>query len=211
MPTIGYGEDGLTYWALHQQRPHVLQALADNTPAENCTVFFRPSFGRSGGNASPQFGEFDSILATSNFIYLIESKWDNCQPTRSRIVVEEVQRTRHRIFAWLYNSWCDGQGPTSWMAYQQRYAASFADMFPIRPMAPNNSLLARNLFHILAQLAQPRRPIVNVLLYFHRQDTEAIPAAIVKPDGTPVDDPPYVLVSLAYQSLGNSGYFTMNP
>src|SRR5206468_2361518 len=73
---VGYGEDGLTYWALTQRRAEFLHAVGDRTIPDDCLLFFRPSFGRAAGLTSPQFGEFDSILASRAAVYLIESKWD---------------------------------------------------------------------------------------------------------------------------------------
>jgi hypothetical protein len=53
MAIIGYGEDGLTYWGLTSQLSAILDGLADDTDPKDCTIFFRPSFGRAG---RAQFG-----------------------------------------------------------------------------------------------------------------------------------------------------------
>ncbi len=68
MPIRGYGEDGLTLLALQQGLNTILQELRDDSAANECTAFYRPSFGR-GGDAS--FGEFDVILVSASDIYLI--------------------------------------------------------------------------------------------------------------------------------------------
>ena len=67
---IGYGEDALTYWALTKKLKYVLNELSDNSMPKNCVLYYRPSFGRGGGGC---FGEFDSILQTDNWLYLIEA------------------------------------------------------------------------------------------------------------------------------------------
>lgn len=60
--TLGYGEDALTLWALEKHRSEILNKLDDQTTTSDCLVFFRPSFGRSGGKGSAEFGEFDSRI-----------------------------------------------------------------------------------------------------------------------------------------------------
>jgi hypothetical protein len=59
MDILAYGEDALTLWALTQKLPAILDALSDHSDPNKCRVLFRPSFGRSGGEHSSQFGEFD--------------------------------------------------------------------------------------------------------------------------------------------------------
>jgi len=74
---LGYGEDAFTLWALKHHTTEILKAFQDKTSPSDCLIFYRPSFGRSGGNKSAEFGEFDAILVSLENIYLIESKWDN--------------------------------------------------------------------------------------------------------------------------------------
>lgn len=158
MPTKGYGEDGLTYHALHARRAEVLErfqhlildheGVRDETPPEQCLVYFRPSFGRAGGPRSPQFGEFDAILCTSELVYLIECKWDGGNPPGAAVILPEVQRVRHLIFTWLYDNWCQlaatGAEPT-WASFVQERGQAFTQAFPDRRLAPETRLLARNL------------------------------------------------------------------
>jgi len=61
---LGYGEDALTLWALKNKLSISLNAFEDQTNPEDCIVFYRPSFGRSGGTLSAQFGEFDALVAS---------------------------------------------------------------------------------------------------------------------------------------------------
>lgn len=48
----------------------------DFSAPSDCIAFYRPSFGRKGGNNRAEFGEFDAIIVSSKKIYLVESKWD---------------------------------------------------------------------------------------------------------------------------------------
>jgi len=49
MLIIGYGEDGLTAWAVTHRLADILKALDDPTAPSDCMVVFRPSFGRAHG------------------------------------------------------------------------------------------------------------------------------------------------------------------
>lgn len=71
---FGYGEDALTLWLLKNQPHEILRQFNDEGKPSDCLVFYRPSFGRSGGPDSAEFGEFDAILASKENVYLIESK-----------------------------------------------------------------------------------------------------------------------------------------
>jgi hypothetical protein len=212
MPTIGYGEDGLTFHALHNGRRALLDRLGDTgTELKDCLVYFRPSFGRAGGDASPQFGEFDAILCTTGSVYLIESKWNSGGQFQPAVNLSSVQITRHRIFAWLYETWgalfANG-APPDWPLFVQNHGHAFTQAFPHRPLAPDGSLLARNLQTILANITQPQQPkrrLRNVLLYFSPQ----APGQVVYPAGEPAPQPPFDLVTLHHNFIGVSHYFDM--
>lgn len=97
---FGYGEDCLTLWALKHHISKILDK-DDRTLVSDCLVFYRPSFGRSGGSNSPEFGEFDAIVASLRKIYLVESKWDNLSGSNTnRELFKDVQKLRHRVFSW---------------------------------------------------------------------------------------------------------------
>ncbi len=204
MRIIGYGEDGLTYWALGTQLQHILQKLNDDTPPGQCTAFFRPSFGRAGGPESAQFGEFDAILATSKAIYLIEAKWDNVTDNCKPIVLREVQILRHRILKWLLTEWRQLPQPRNWNAFCQASQAKFTQDFPNRPLAPLGSLLARNLSYIIGLLGESSLPTHNLLLFFHRRNGLP-PQRVVNAAGKRLDE--FTVVSLAYAAFGDTGYF----
>jgi len=208
MPTIGYGEDGLTYKALHAGRLELLAQLEDQTPPKQCIVHFRPSFGRGG---SPQFGEFDAILSTEGCVYLIEAKWNSGDHFQPFVALKDVQIRRHQIFTWLYRNWVDvfanGVAP-SWAAFAQETAQAFTAAFPARLLAPNGTLLARNLQTILTDITQPRRELKNVLLYFSPQGVDG-PGQIVYPAIALEKQVPFLLISLPYDPIGESRYFLM--
>ena len=71
--------------------------LGDNSNPADCTVFYRPSFGRD------QYGEFDAIIVTHERAYLVESKWDGSGGTS--ITLEEHQIRRHKILEWYHDNW----------------------------------------------------------------------------------------------------------
>ena len=68
-----YGEDALTLWALKEPLGQILKNLEDESDPDECIAFFRPSFGRRGGDRSVQFGEFDLILITQDRVILAGS------------------------------------------------------------------------------------------------------------------------------------------
>jgi hypothetical protein len=213
MRIIGYGEDGLTYWAISTQLQQLLDALEGPSDKNNCTIFYRPSFGRSGGDTSSQFGEFDAILATQKSVYLIESKWDHLSDQeRPVVVLGDVQILRHRIFTWLRDEWRNWRqdnpaNPPDWAFFWNAKHKAFTDAFRNRPLAKAETLLARNLAHVLLALEGAPKPTVNVLLYFSRGRIPAPQRVVNAQPQAP--DPPFVLVCLPYQTQGISGYFEL--
>jgi len=208
MPTIGYGEDGLTHHALHARRAELLRALRDPTPPGDCLVYYRPSCGRAGGS---QFGEFDAIVRTSKFIYLIECKWDSGARSKAEVKLPEVQRKRHQILAWLYENWCEvfrNEVEPTWAAFLEQREKDFSRKFPDGRLPGATSLLARNLQSILSTIMRPRRPLRNVLLYFHNHGDTA-PTRVVTHTGDTVPSGEFRLVSMAYTPIGVSRYFQM--
>ena len=51
---FGYGEDAFTLWAFKKRISEILDKLNDHSSQSDCLIFFRPSFGRSGGKGSAQ-------------------------------------------------------------------------------------------------------------------------------------------------------------
>jgi len=168
---LGYGEDALTFWALNKIMSNILKDLEDQSKPSDCVVFYRPSFGR-GGNSNAIFGEFDSILASLENTYLIESKWDNHKRDAGKeIGLTPTQILRHKIFSWYYDNW--NLGVRSWNALILK-KIDFREQFQYKDIAPIGSLLAQNLEFVLDSLSKhygtfscKLGKLRNVILYFY--------------------------------------------
>ena len=204
MPTIGYGEDGLTFQALHAQRKGLLAKLGDKTTPEKCTVYFRPSFGR-GGKSLALFGEFDAIVVTDHFLYLVESKWTEANEIPRKLTLKDVQGRRHQIFRWLFQKWYEASriDPTiNWQKFFGKYQSEFARQPYDRYLANPRTLLARNLEWILKKTTEMPRDVKNVLLYFH-------PSTALLPTES-FQIPNFLVVLLPFDRCGESAYFELN-
>lgn len=165
---IGYGEDALTYWALSTRLEWMLKELDDNSKPDDCLVLYRPSFGRSGGPNSAQFGEFDAILATPVKVYLIESKWGGSSEIKDgKIHLRDEQTLRHKLFH-EYRALWETSKFNNWLDFYNKFQGKILE----KKIAPSGSKLARNLERILRTLLEYSRDTQNVLLYFHRGDQE---------------------------------------
>ncbi len=200
---IGYGEDGLTLWALTQRLDDLLRKLDDPGRASEILIFYRPSFGRAGGTGSAPFGEFDAILMTGSKTFLIESKWDGSPLVGNQIVLAEHQILRHRIFRWILVHWAQ-QRPIDWDSFRRENEKAFRVDFGEKPMAPTGSLLARNLEYTLHRLTnRGMRPPEDVVLFFHREKGR-VPGSIA----SPAND--FRLVAISFATLEKSGFFAMS-
>lgn len=185
MGTIfGYGEDALTLWALKHRMSDILETFHDRTATADCVIFYRPSFGRSGGEKSAEFGEFDAIVASLENIYLIESKWDNLSRFNKReIAIRSEQKIRHRIFSWYLMHW-DKKYSSDWESFRKEQMDDFQKQFPGRRIAPTNSLLAKNLEFILTILQNQcanlpsKSNVKNVLLFLYDEKRSMPPTKI---------------------------------
>lgn len=202
MPVVGYGEDSLTHWAMTYRLGDLLEVLNDPTDPSLCWVFYRPSFGRAGGVASPQFGEFDSIVVADKAIYLVESKWDGSPVVLDgKVFLEPRQILRHRVFRWIAERWPTVN--TTWAEFRAVRAEEFEVAFENRPLAPRVSLLARNLEYLLNRVvSDPRKEIKDVLLFFHREASEPPQGVIAEAGG-------FSLVPFPFDPLGDSSFFEM--
>lgn len=136
--------------------------------------FYRPSFGRSGGKGSAEFGEFDAIVASRKSIYLIESKWDNLSNyKKERLLLREEQLTRHRVFAWYLTHW-DKKYAGKWQEFVDDNRSDFiaGKKLPDGEKG-KQSLLAANLESILNKLLDHCKGfsshdnVKNILLFFY--------------------------------------------
>lgn len=130
-----YGEDGLTLAAVTQYLPELLEELRDGTDPDKCLVFYRPSFGRSGGITGASFGEYDAILATKKAVYLIESKWIRSRIGDNTIHLAFNQVLRHSIFEWLRDKWTPGQ---TWEDFRNHFATEYMRQSIVESSLVNN-------------------------------------------------------------------------
>jgi hypothetical protein len=211
MPSImGYGEDALTYWALNTRLPEILGKLQDRSSAEGCKIYFRPSFGRAGGQSKPHFGEFDAIVVSSLAIYLIESKWDGLRRSRRKtIVLKDAQWHRHQTFRKLlaeWRNWRSANNPQEPVWEEFRLIARESE----KPLASDDALLAKNQMSILRQLESTTATPVDVLLYFCRSglcppDNHKFNVRSKSGESTPA----FKTVILSYAPVDQSGFFEM--
>ncbi len=165
MLLICYGEDGLSLSALTDRLSDLLRLLNDQTAPADCSVLFRPSFGRRGGQTRAPFGEFDGILATRKRIYLIESKWIRSRIRDGTVKMKPNQVLRHQIFEWLWERWSVQR---TWRDFVADFGADFSQEFNGKPLAPCGSALASNIEHVLNLLTEWPRTIEHILLAFYR-------------------------------------------
>jgi hypothetical protein len=172
MEILAYGEDALTLWALKSKLEYILRELNDVSNPSECQAFFRPSFGRRGGDNSSQFGEFDFILLTTDCIYLGESKWDKSSEKiiDGKLKLREEQLLRHRLFKFYIEKYAYGQYKEEWQVFVNESKLHLSELGITKPIAPANSLLAKNLREILKLIRKRYTdlPVIkNVLLYLH--------------------------------------------
>jgi hypothetical protein len=172
MKLYGYGEDALTLWALKSKLSEILEALEDNSTLSDCELFFRPSFGRRGGENSAQFGEFDFLILSKEQLYLGESKWDRSPEVADTGIIKlrEEQIVRHRLFDFFVRHWPWGQD-SSWKEFCEAASPLLEQEKINKPLAPVDTLLAKNLemvMNIIRRHFFPSKPqIHNVLLYLY--------------------------------------------
>ena len=178
MQMLGYGEDALTLWAMKNKLDAILEAMNDSSDPRTCQIFFRPSFGRRGGDKSPQFGEFDFIILSQDRLYLGESKWDRSSEKLEDDVLElrAEQKRRHEIFRFYVEQWAFGSH-SIWGEFTNEAKLQLNGIE--KPLAPENSLLASNLQTVLGVIRKyyaSLPDIGDVLLYlFDGATVEQLP------------------------------------
>jgi len=175
----GYGEDALTLWAIRHRLDEILRKLKDTSDPSGCKVFYRPSFGRSGGDSSSQFGEFDFIILSEAHMYLCESKWGKNRkvPSDGTIELPKNQLRRHKVLKWYVKEWGAGEY-SDWRQFLDRHCEGMVlldrskrpPQLIKKSLAPVNSRLASNLQAVLGIVKRHFKSspkVVNVLLYLH--------------------------------------------
>jgi hypothetical protein len=161
-----YGEDGLTLKYTREKLREILVKLGDDSHTEDCTVFYRPSFGRE-----KFYGEFDAIIITPEKAYLIESKWDGSGNLSRGL--EEYQIRRHKILRWYHENW-NGEKGEEWNEFAKKHNKEFKDKYDGRyiPYSTDKSgkptILSQNLQTILEEIGD--RKLEDVLLIFYKDE-----------------------------------------
>ena len=171
MQILAYEEDALTYWALQNKLPFILNTLQDPSDPSQCDVFFRPGIGRRGGDRSPHFGEFAFILLTERCVYLGESKWDKSSEkiVDGVLTIREDMQVRHWMFKFCIEEWVYG-GYANWQEFVEQAGPNLNKKGITKPLDPVNALLASHLRIVLGVIQQhySTQPTVrNVVLYFY--------------------------------------------
>lgn len=187
MKIYSYGEDAYTLWAIQNKLSDILKDVGDFTDEEGCIVFFRPSFGRRGGEASPQFGEFDWIVLSGTAVYLGESKWSGTKTKqRKEILLKDVQKTRHYIMQAYIKEWLEA-GIEDWQTFYKNKGGFISYVNELkeikqRKLAPAESLLEKNLSFFLEKVKThfgAKKPeIRHVLLHLYSVDPDKMPKKV---------------------------------
>lgn len=207
MKMFGYGEDSFTLWALKRHTSDILEQFRDKTALSDCVIFYRPSFGRHSKESGAVFGEFDAIIASSENIYLIESKWDNLSEfTKGEFILRAEQKLRHHIFSWYVMHWNEKYFD-KWEIFVKEQMEDFTTKFPKKKIAPTNSLLATNLQLTLSTLQKHCRKflsqqnIKDVLLFFYNKNKSTAPTKITKG---------FNIISIDYSKEIKGNFITLN-
>jgi hypothetical protein len=202
---IGYGEDALTFWALKNRLKEILGKLGDESDQSECTVFYRPSFGRGGINTA-NFGEFDAIVSTKACVYLVESKWEGSAISSKGIKLSETQLIRHAVFKEYFDKWDSSVGISSLTVSASGFLTSVKD----KRVVSEEDELAKHLEFVLSRTAKgsddgTHKDLRNALLLLHRQDEEPRPLLMPETFGSvvPIKCPQSIDIS------GNSWFFEM--
>jgi len=188
---LGHGEDFLTLWAIKERTGTILKQHKDDTPTTQCLVFYRPSFGKSGGPHSAEFGEFDAIIASKQNIYLVESKWGNLKKhTKTKLNLEKEQILRHEVFAWYLVNW-NKKYTGQWQNFVDDNIHALNATTKKLPTNQHGKtkLLTENLEFVLGKLKnhctdfRSRANIKNVTLFFYNSQTSKPPTE-TNPDNT---------------------------
>jgi hypothetical protein len=193
----GCAEDALTLWALNDHLEQFLNKLNDLSNPEECSVFYRPSFGR---NRSPAcYGEFDSIVISKIAVYLIEAKWDGSPAPNGWLTIEKNQVNRQKVLKWYLEHWKKGG---DWRRFEYENSTAFELELPGFKMPGNGTIVANRLTFLLEKAVgenDNRKPVKDILLFFH-QKGEIIPS---------VDPEWFKVVPIEYKMLPYSDFFEL--
>jgi hypothetical protein len=161
-----YGEDGLTLKYTKERTDEILQKLGDKSNPDECTIFFRPSFGRA------QYGEFDAIIISQEKAYLVEAKWDESGDLSGGLREDQIRR--HKIIEWFGANW-NGEVGEKWDEFADKHNPEFKQIFKFvtksgkdesKYIPSSESRVGQNLQTILGVIGN--RKVENVLLLFYK-------------------------------------------
>ena len=163
-----YGEDGLTLKYTKNGLGEILHKLGDNSNPADCTIFYRPSFGRS------QYGEFDAIIISQEKAYFVEAKWDENGKLEKIRGLEENQIRRHKIFEWFSQNW-HGEAVEAWDRFAEKNNPEFKKEFTFEKkngeedakyIPDSDTTLGQNLQNLFKEIGDKKSE--NVLLIFYK-------------------------------------------
>jgi hypothetical protein len=204
---LGYGEDLLTLWAIKERTGTILKKFEDKTPTTECLVFYRPSFGKTSKEHSPELGEFDAIIASRQNIYLVESKGDNLTNNKTKPSLKKEQLLWHEVFAWYLVNW-NKKYTGQWQNFVNDNIHAFNATKKKLPTHQNekNKLSIENLEFTLEKLKdhckdfRSRANIKNVILFFYNSQTTKPPTET---------NPDYTLIPIDYNKKLDANYIQL--
>ena len=188
-PTLrvtGYGEDSLTLWALRGRLLQILEPLKDASSVADCEVFYRPGFGRKGGDNSAEFGEFDFLIMSATRLYLGESKWNRSGESRRGVLsLRKEQEIRHALMRRYVSDWfvfrsrTETQETSSWSQFVDWAPPNYTVLGITKTVAPRRSQTGRSLFAVLDRAWNHyggRCPeIIDLITYFYDPRVHSLP------------------------------------
>jgi hypothetical protein len=168
---LSNGEDSLTLWMIENKIQDLLTKIGDNSIINNCSIVYRPSYGRIGGAGSSQFGEFDAVIISEKSVYLCESKWDKSSENieKGKLRLRKEQINRHEILRFYIENYGYGEYQ-NWAEFQKASQNSEVITKHRKAIPSKNSLLARNiqsLINEVKQIYKMKPNIINLLIYFY--------------------------------------------
>lgn len=186
LKVTGYGEDSLTLWALGGKLLHILEVLKDASSVADCEAFYRPGFGRRGGDNSAEFGEFDFLIMSATHLYLGESKWNRSGESRSGVLrLRKEQEVRHALMRRYVSDWFSFRGATetqttgSWDQFVDWAPPNYNVLGVPKNVAPRGSQTSRSLLAVLDRAWNHyggRCPeIIDLILFFYDPRVHSLP------------------------------------
>jgi hypothetical protein len=207
---FGYGEDSLTLAILLGHTPRLLATLGDASPESPLYTLYRPCFGRravAGRRGAPcSFGEFDAIIVTADFTYLIEAKrTGSSEAVGSEVQLRPEQVRRHAAMRAYVEEWhrCQAGG---WSDLVQRSQITPRLQALGLRVPDSRSKLAANLCYVLGMTSRSSGAIQDVVLFVRDLSVQGPRAS----PPTEVTEPGFVVVHARVNTF-NQGWALIAP